>query len=156
MRPTHYGSRLAARIWEGTDVVRFPQPGQCRAQGARPRSDADGALGVSDDPGPVLRAGREAAKNQQGRIGPGDIRLLSCHYSSVSRGTRNAITAQHEAGSMAFCGSAMLVCSAGGELGELIVQGSAFGVGLGEFECASVCVARFVVPPGATKQLSAG
>jgi hypothetical protein len=57
---------------------------------------------------------------------------------------------------MAFCGSAMLVCPAGGELGEVVVQGSAFGVGLGEFERASVCVARLVVSPGATKQLGAG
>jgi hypothetical protein len=114
-------------------------------------------LSVSwDDPVPVLQAGREAAKNQQGRIGPGDIRLSSCHDSSVSRSTRNAITTQREAGSMAFCGPAMLVCPAGGELGELVVQGSAFGVGLGEFERASVCVARLVVSPGATKQLGAG
>jgi hypothetical protein len=38
----------------------------------------------------------------------------------------------------------------------LVVQGSAFGVGLGEFECAPVCVARLVVSPGTTKQVGAG
>jgi hypothetical protein len=48
------------------------------------------------------------------------------------------------------------VRSARGELGELVVQGSAFGVGLGEFQRASVCVARLVVSPGATKQVGAG
>jgi hypothetical protein len=50
----------------------------------------------------------------------------------------------------------MLVRSARGELGELVVQGSALGVGLGEFERPSVCLARLVVSPGATKQVGAG
>ena len=65
-------------------------------------------------------------------------------------------TTQREAGLMAFCGSVMLVRSAGGELGELVVQGSAFGVGLGEFECPPVCTARLVASAGAAKQLAAG
>jgi len=43
-----------------------------------------------------------------------------------------------------------------GELAEPVVQGSAFRVGLGEFECAPVCVARLVVAPGAAKQFGAG
>ena len=46
--------------------------------------------------------------------------------------------------------------SAGGEPGELLIQGSAFRVGLGEVECAPVRAARLVVSPGATKQLGTG
>jgi hypothetical protein len=63
-------------------------------------------------------------------------RYVSATYSGVATATAacsseracaasGAITTQREAGSMAFCGSAMLVCSAGGEVGELVVQGSA-------------------------------
>ena len=49
-----------------------------------------------------------------------------------------------------------MVRSAGRELSELVVQGPALGVGLGEFERAPVRVARLVGSPGAAKQVSAG
>jgi ADP-ribosylglycohydrolase len=74
------------------------------------------------------------------------------------------LAAARELANPAVAGSALirsgsyspgLVPVATGELGELILQGSAFGVGLGEFERTPVCAARLFVSSGATKQLGA-
>ena len=80
--------------------------------------------------------------------------LVSGHAIGFNRLARTApdpVRSLHGAES-----SPGLLPAAGGKPGELVGQGSAFGVGLSEFKCALVCLTRVVASADATKQLRAG